>query len=57
MEIKSIAVVGGGRMGRQIAMDAAIHGFPAVVYDLKEEVCADVESWAEEYLGHHAKNL
>jgi len=50
MEIKSIAVIGGGRMGRQIAMDAAIHGFPAVVYDLKEEVCADVESWAQEYL-------
>lgn len=50
MEIKSIAVIGGGRMGRQIAMDAAIHGFPAVVYDLKEAVCSDVESWAEEYL-------
>ena len=50
MEIKRIAVIGGGRMGRQIALDAAIHGFPAVVYDLKAEVCADVEKWAEEYL-------
>ena len=50
MEIKSIAVVGGGRMGRQIALDAAIHGFPAVVYDLQEAVCADVEKWAEDYL-------
>ena len=50
MEIKSICVIGGGRMGRQIALDAAIHGFKAVVYDLKQEVCDDVVSWAEEYL-------
>jgi len=50
MEIKSICVIGGGRMGRQIALDAAIHGFGAVVYDLKEDVCADVVKWAEEYL-------
>ena len=50
MEIKNICIIGGGRMGRQIALDAAIHGFGAVVYDLKEEVCADVEKWAEEYL-------
>ena len=49
-EIRAITVVGGGRMGRQIAMDAAIHGFRAVVYDLAEAACADVESWAEEYL-------
>jgi len=48
--INSVALVGGGRMGRQIAMHAAICGFKANVYDLKEEVCADVESWAEEYL-------
>ena len=50
MEIKSICVIGGGRMGRQIALNSAVYGFKAVVYDLKEEVCADVESWAEEYL-------
>jgi len=50
MEIKSICVIGGGRMGRQIALHAAIWGFKAVVNDLSEEVCADVEKWAEEYL-------
>ena len=50
MEIRSICVIGGGRMGRQITLDAAIHGFGAVVYDLKEEVCADVKAWEEEYL-------
>ena len=50
MEIKSICVIGGGRMGRQIALNSAIYGFKAVVYDLKQEVCDDVKAWAEEYL-------
>lgn len=50
MEIKSICVIGGGRMGRQIALNAAIYGFKAVVYDLKQEVCDDIKTWAEEYL-------
>lgn len=42
MEIKSICVIGGGRMGRQIALNSAIYGFKSVVYDLKQEVCEDV---------------
>jgi len=50
MEIKKICVAGGGRMGRQIAMCAAIYGVEATVYDLFEEVLADVEQWADEYL-------
>ena len=50
MEIKSICVVGGGRMGRQIALNSAIYGFKATVYDLSEAVCADVTAWAEDYL-------
>ena len=50
MEIKSICVIGGGRMGRQIALNSAIYGFKAVVYDLKQEVCDDVKAWAEDYL-------
>ena len=50
MEIKSCCLIGGGRMGRQIALNAAIHGFKAVVYDLSAEVLADVDKWAEEYL-------
>jgi len=37
-------------MGRQIAMCAAIYGVEATVYDLFEEVLADVEQWADEYL-------
>lgn len=50
MEIKNICVVGGGRMGRQIAMNAAICGYGASVYDLAPAVCEDVVKWAEEYL-------
>jgi len=50
MEIQKICVAGGGRMGRQIAMCAAIYGVDATVYDLMETVLTDVEQWADEYL-------
>ena len=50
MEIKKVCVVGGGRMGRQIAMCAAIYGFEAKVYDLMPAVLEDVTTWANEYL-------
>ena len=50
MEIQKVCVAGGGRMGRQIAMCAAIYGVEANVYDLMEAVLADVEKWADEYL-------
>ncbi len=50
MEIQKICVAGGGRMGRQIAMCAAIYGVEATVYDLMDAVLADVEAWADEYL-------
>lgn len=50
MGIQSICLIGGGNMGRQIAMNAAIHGFKATVYDLSEDVREDVKKWADEYL-------
>ena len=50
MEIKKICVVGGGLMGRQIALCAAIHGFEATVYDLKPEVLEVVQAWEDDYL-------
>jgi len=50
MEIKKICVVGGGLMGRQIALCASIHGFDATVYDLKPEVREAVQAWEDEYL-------
>ena len=50
MDIKKICVVGGGLMGRQIALCASIHGFDATVYDLKPEVLDAVQAWEDEYL-------
>ena len=50
MVIKNVCVVGGGRMGRQIALNAAIHGFGASVYDVAPAVMEDVRKWADEYL-------
>ena len=50
MEIKRLAVVGGGRMGRQIALCASIAGVDATVYDLMPAVLEDVAKWEEEYL-------
>ncbi len=50
MEIKKICVVGGGLMGRQIALCASIYGFDATVYDLKPEVLEAVQKWEDEYL-------
>ena len=50
MEIKKIAVLGGGLMGRQIALCASIKGFDATVYDLKPEVLDAVQAWEDEYL-------
>ena len=37
-------------MGRQIAMNAAIHGFKATVYDLSPDVRTNAAQWADEYL-------
>ena len=50
MEIKKIAVIGGGLMGRQIALCASIHGVDATVYDLKPEVLEAVDQWEKEYM-------
>ncbi len=50
MEIKKICVIGGGLMGRQIALCASIYGFDATVYDLKPEVLEAVQAWEDEYL-------
>lgn len=50
MEINNICVVGGGRMGRQIALNAAIYGYAATVYDVSPEVRDSVRAWANEYL-------
>lgn len=50
MEIKKICVIGGGVMGRQIALHSAIKGFEAYLYDINEKVLEDVEKWEKEYM-------
>jgi 3-hydroxyacyl-CoA dehydrogenase len=35
-----VCVIGGGAMGRQIALNTAIHGYPVVLTDMSESVCA-----------------
>ncbi len=50
MKIQKVCVIGGGLMGRQIALCAAIHGFDATVYDLKPEVLDAVAQWHKDYM-------
>lgn len=50
MKIKNVFVIGGGLMGRQIALNSAIHGYPVKVYDKIPAVCDKVEAWENEYL-------
>ena len=50
MEIKKVCIVGGGLMGRQIGLCAAINGYEVKVYDKIPAVCEKVTVWAEEYL-------
>lgn len=50
MDIKVVSVVGGGMMGRQIALSTAKYGFEVYVTDSNAAVCASATQWAEEYL-------
>ena len=48
--IRKVAVVGGGTMGRQIALNAAISGYETKVTDTIPAVRENVRKWAEDYL-------
>jgi 3-hydroxybutyryl-CoA dehydrogenase len=50
MNIKKVAVIGGGMMGRQIALGVAIYGFTAFVTDSSEDVRSQVKAWAADYM-------
>ncbi len=54
-EIKKIAVIGGGLMGRQIGLNACVYGLEARVYDLAPQVCEAVKTWKDEYLAGRIK--
>lgn len=48
--IQSVCVVGGGLMGRQIALNTAIHGFRTCLTDAMPDVLDAVRQWAAEYM-------
>jgi len=50
MEIKTIAVVGAGNMGHQIAISAALAGFQVKCTDVSPEILAKAEQFADSYL-------
>lgn len=50
MEIRNVAVIGGGLMGRQIALNAAIYGYEVKLTDSIPAVLDAVKAWSEEYL-------
>ena len=49
-ELKKCAVVGGGTMGRQIGLNAAIHGYKTVVCEPVPAVRENLKAWEEGYL-------
>ena len=50
MGICNVAVIGGGLMGRQIALNAAVHGYQVKLTDSVPAVLEAVKAWEEEYL-------
>ena len=49
-DIKTVCVIGGGKMGRQIALNNARFGFVSYLTDCNADVCRQAADWAEEYL-------
>ena len=49
-ELKKCAVVGGGTMGRQIGLNAAIHGYNTIVCETVPAVRDNLKAWEEGYL-------
>jgi len=50
MTIEKIAVIGSGTMGKQIALNAAIHGINVKLTDAFPESLKKAQAWADEYL-------
>ena len=50
MTIQTVAVVGGGLMGRQIALHTARYGYKVFITDTSEKVRTDIAAWAEKYI-------
>jgi 3-hydroxybutyryl-CoA dehydrogenase len=50
MKIQTVAVIGGGLMGRQIALNTAIYPYEVYLVDNNPAVLDAVRQWEEEYL-------
>jgi 3-hydroxybutyryl-CoA dehydrogenase len=55
VEVKTIAVIGAGTMGRGIAYAAALGGFQTVLEDVSESVLAKAMAWIRESLDEGVK--
>ena len=55
MEIKKVAIIGGGLMGRQIGLNTAIYPYDVTLFDVKNEVRNAVKVWEDEYLAGRIK--
>jgi len=49
-DVKKVCVAGGGRMGRQIALNSSIYGFDTYVYDSYAPALPEIEAWAKDYV-------
>lgn len=49
-DVKRVCVLGGGLMGRQIALNTAIHGYKVTLNDSSAVAVEKVRAWLEEYL-------
>ena len=50
MQIKKVCVIGGGLMGRQIALNTAIYPYEVTVFDANAAVLEDLAKWEDTYL-------
>lgn len=50
MQIKKVCVIGGGLMGRQIALNTAIYPYEVTIFDVNAAVREDVAAWEDTYL-------
>ena len=50
MKIQKVCVIGGGLMGRQIALNTAIYPFEVTIFDANPAVLEDVAKWEDTYL-------
>lgn len=49
-EIKTVAVIGAGLMGRQITLNTSMHGYQVTLNDSFPEALGKAENWVSDYL-------